>query len=110
MHEWGITKVFDPASATHIAGEVTRPGVLMVENIVVDASLRGQGVSVELYKRLIAESGGDAIKMVRGIPGDVNLSALTNFGIAATPRARALSKLGFTDHRLVNGVMISSRP
>jgi len=93
----GITTVFDPKSGTSIAGMGSGDGVFVI-NVVVDPALRGNGVSVELYRRLISELGGDTVKSVRGTPAGANLEAVWADALETAPRVRALEHLGFKVH------------
>lgn len=112
-------KIRRPGGGT-IYGEI--PGVgkvhgvsygdtMWVENIVVESAERLQGNSVLLYEALLKEA--PATKVFRGEPGSLNLEVLKRTGdINLTPRAKALSKLGFTKHEYdaANNVMISTKP
>ena len=74
---------------------------------------KGVSTSTALYSAAIKQVGGD-VNSVTGVAGFDNAAALEKAGgdITKTPRAKALSKLGYTDHSYdaTSGKMVSKKP
>jgi hypothetical protein len=87
---------------------------LFIGMIDVPEAMKGQGVSVALYQRLldIVEATQGPIETISGKLALDNKAALISGGIANTPRARALRSLGFTETTFdaATGVATSRRP
>jgi hypothetical protein len=94
-----ITGAFDGSS-----------GVLHIQDVWVPSAQRGSGIGTQLYKDLIGQY--ENVQSVTGIAGGDNAAALLKGGISATPRAKILSKLGFTEHSFdaASDTMTSSIP
>lgn len=108
--ERGFVHVEEPGQG-FLFGSLTDPSTFHVDLVSVDPAFQGQGVGASLYKAAL-----DQFPNVTRVTGEAawdNSKALKATGdINQTPRAKILSKLGFTDHSYdpQTNKMTSSKP
>ncbi|HYH98779.1 RHS repeat-associated core domain-containing protein [Hyalangium sp.] len=99
-------------NAGGIIGEFNpQSGDLYVHIINVVDKHKRQGLSIELYRKLIESANN--VESITGKMAFDNANAIQKTGdFRKTPRARALSQLGFTEHSYnpVTGILISKKP